>query len=613
MNSLNIEDWEGDLIMQITREVALSTVSYSRTDYTALRAYCLKLPIEKIGDLYYSEDDFPNAQFKTLEQFLIAMRQDLIERAIGNNPEFATILSGARQGGSITVKALDILIKAADAKQESPLPSHQIGRWLRKNTAKPFKEEKILTISDLMSLINQRGQGWWRSIPRIGQLRAKIIIGWLKQHETSLGKLHAPIYYEFTQGPIAHKRIVNLSITKSITPIEFATANSDLDGSLGTNRCLKFPYLQVKTDFDAVLAYLSKFQGQDHTYRSYRKEIERFVLWSLLVVKKPVSSLTPGDCLNYSRFLQAPSPAFIGTKKPRTSSLWRPFTSEAISTESQTRAIKLIKGLFNYLVSVRYLNSNPWFGESIKNKKSQRSELEIINYLSNDAYNSLISTIESASKDNAQLRSALPAILFMGDSGLLLSELTKLNRSHLKPIPGTSGAFIADVTGRAGKLREVVISPRAIHALRTHWIDIGISNFDTDQYTQNPLFCPLNTPQYLMEKSHKDIQQLPQVLCKGYTSDGLYKLIKKSIKTLIDANKFDPRYQESLKLITPHTFRHTFGMHAMASQMSLKAITQFMGISKMAVMTTYSNMTQDEDTKTRYELESMNFFNKTGS
>jgi hypothetical protein len=37
-------------------DILLPSLSYTRGDYTALRAYCLKLPIERIGDLYYSED-----------------------------------------------------------------------------------------------------------------------------------------------------------------------------------------------------------------------------------------------------------------------------------------------------------------------------------------------------------------------------------------------------------------------------------------------------------------------------------------------------------------------------------------------------------------------------
>jgi hypothetical protein len=62
----------------------LALVIYNRGDYTALRAHCLKIPTAKIADLYYS-DDSPQVEMG-LVRFLLAMRVDLIERWIVNNP-----------------------------------------------------------------------------------------------------------------------------------------------------------------------------------------------------------------------------------------------------------------------------------------------------------------------------------------------------------------------------------------------------------------------------------------------------------------------------------------------------------------------------------------------
>lgn len=99
-------------------DIALPELTYNRTDYTALRAYVLKIPIQRIADLYYTEDS-PQVE-QGLERWLIDMRNALIERAIEHNPAFAEILKGARQGGAITDKALDILIKAADMPRPAP-------------------------------------------------------------------------------------------------------------------------------------------------------------------------------------------------------------------------------------------------------------------------------------------------------------------------------------------------------------------------------------------------------------------------------------------------------------------------------------------------------------
>ena len=80
--------------------VLMSPVRYSRTDFTALRAWIQRTPPEKIAKLYYS-DDAPQV-VHGLEKFLTAMRQELIERAIVANPRLADALSRARAGGAIT-------------------------------------------------------------------------------------------------------------------------------------------------------------------------------------------------------------------------------------------------------------------------------------------------------------------------------------------------------------------------------------------------------------------------------------------------------------------------------------------------------------------------------
>lgn len=50
-------------------DVALPQLIYNRSDYTALRAYCCTIPIERIADLYYTEDS-PEVEHG-LERFLI--------------------------------------------------------------------------------------------------------------------------------------------------------------------------------------------------------------------------------------------------------------------------------------------------------------------------------------------------------------------------------------------------------------------------------------------------------------------------------------------------------------------------------------------------------------
>ena len=108
--------------------IALDPLPYTRWDYGALRAYCLKLPFSVI-ERYYSEDSPQRAY--GLEPYLIKMREDLIAHASAANPNIAEVLRNARKGGDITDKALAILIEAAEAKPAPPYPSQLIAQWFR--------------------------------------------------------------------------------------------------------------------------------------------------------------------------------------------------------------------------------------------------------------------------------------------------------------------------------------------------------------------------------------------------------------------------------------------------------------------------------------------------
>jgi hypothetical protein len=61
-------------------DIILPILTYTCTDYTALRAFCMKIPLDVIADHYYSHDSPQLAS--GLERYLLTMRDQLIERAI---------------------------------------------------------------------------------------------------------------------------------------------------------------------------------------------------------------------------------------------------------------------------------------------------------------------------------------------------------------------------------------------------------------------------------------------------------------------------------------------------------------------------------------------------
>jgi hypothetical protein len=228
----------------------------------------------------------------------------------------------------------------------------------------------------LIAFCNRRGGSWWRSIPRIGAGRAAVVVAWLRRHETQF-RLRVDADVD-TRDPMVAADVVQVRPVGSdhldaggegqsaaaarltLAPPERMAVPNTLSGADGENRSVAFCYIQARHDLEAVRAYLNKYRDQPKTLRTYTKEVERFLLWAVVVRGKPLSSLVVDDCEAYKDFLISPDPRFAGERFSRSTPRWRPFASDTLSTESQRYAVRALRAAFTWLVDVRYLAGNPW-------------------------------------------------------------------------------------------------------------------------------------------------------------------------------------------------------------------------------------------------------------
>ncbi len=552
-------------------DVVLPEISYTRADYTALRAHCLKVPVDYIARLYYSEES-PQLVLG-LERFLLAMRADLIERAIGHNPAFGDILKGARLGGDITSKALQILIHAADVKPATPQRGEALSMWFRPRLATSLKGEGIASLDELMRLIDGRGNGWWRGIPRVGRLRARVIQAWFLKNRETLGALQTEAGREqIAASPL----LLDPAYPDRLAPLERVIIPPVLGGDQGFNRSRQFPFIQAANDHQAIVSYLSRYQTRPHTLRAYRKELERFLLWSVMRAKKPMSSLSVNDCEVYKDFLVAPAAEFTGLRAPRISTRWKPFTGP-VSPSSQRQAVLILRAAFQWLVAMRYLAGNPWLAVRETAKVVPASPKQIEKALPRELWDKLVDIVHARSlmPDNSQERIALAAILLLGDSGLRREEAAGALRSSLAPGPRGADMHELQVLGKRNTVREVPVSNRTVAALRAHWFDRGL-DFD-GAAGGSALIAPLVIPGHPAAQARHGAGQHP-----GYTADGLYRLLSATLKRLRSdgpdgAHLLTENDVERLSKATAHSLRHTFGAQAMACDMPLEVVQKVMG------------------------------------
>ncbi|HEY0286247.1 MAG TPA: site-specific integrase [Pseudomonas sp.] len=80
-----------------------------------------------------------------------------------------------------------------------------------------------------------------------------------------------------------------------------------------TDYLLSFPpELKAQEGYLAARGFLKSYSNNEATFNSYRTHVERLLLWSLLIAKKPLLELKRHDCERFLEFCLHPSPEWIG-------------------------------------------------------------------------------------------------------------------------------------------------------------------------------------------------------------------------------------------------------------------------------------------------------------
>lgn len=299
---------------------------YTTKDFTALRAYVQRIPPAVIARTYYDPDEDAHAATPgAMERHLTTMLDALVALALahGSTALADHLRASIRQHGQpkLTAVTFRMVTEAAQLAALPPRADHSIGAWLRPRVARRLKGEGIKTLGELVAFCNRRGGSWWRSIPRIGPGRAHAIVSWLRRQQASLQlTIEADVDSEEEDGvPLLAAGLVEVVPAAKVTgsgpgrgpsspesasrltlaPLERLAVPHALSGAHGENRATAFCYIQANHDLDAVRAYLNRYRDQPKTLRAYTKELERFLLWAVVLRGKALSDLRVDDCEAY--------------------------------------------------------------------------------------------------------------------------------------------------------------------------------------------------------------------------------------------------------------------------------------------------------------------------
>ncbi|MFM0562174.1 phage integrase family protein [Paraburkholderia sediminicola] len=598
--------------------------SYTRTDFTALRAFVQRVPLPTIARLYFDPDTAPHAaSADTMERYLRTMRDDLVHLATlhGSSVLADHLKASIRHHGSakLTAVTLRMVEQASRLAAAAPAAAHPVGLWFRPLVTRRLVAEGIPTLGALVDFCNRRGGSWWRAVPRIGLLRARVLVAWLRRHAGTLGVTVADDVdaADPLEAPAAAARVALVPAgtgrAGELAPLERVAlphalsggAGPQGSGTRGINRAPGPCYLQAQHDLDAVRAWLHRYRDRPQALRAYTRELERLLLWAVTVRGTALSSLTVDDCEAYKDFLAVPSAAFTGPRTRRDSPRWRPFAPDGLSPDSQRYAVRALRAAFDWLVDVHYLAGNPWQAVNDPATVTRAHAMRIERALPVDLWSRVRRFAEDRSASlgpaGPRWRAARAALLLMGDSGLRNAEAALARREQLRYVPADGevpGSWELAVLGKGRKQRTVPVSGACIEALAAHWRDRAL-DFAAPPPSA-PLVAPLVIPATpAAQRRHAGAQDgQEQQGGVGYSGNGLRELVNWAVRQIRAQLALTEDERRQLAGTTPHAFRHTFGTQA-AVDVPLDVVQQVLGHASLQTTTIY---VQAERKRVRREL-----------
>lgn len=471
----------------------------------------------------------------------------------------------------------------------APQGEDPVDSWLNDALANRLKRQGAETLRDVVRLIERHGPTWFRRVEKIGPVGAQRLQRWLEENQL--------------MSPVAAKALVCAYVppaSMGIVPLERLLMPDELSGRTGVNRQAS-PTLEAQDDFGAIQTWLMTLPMNQNTQRSYRCQVERFLLWMVFERGKALSSATTEDCVAYREFLDVLEPGrlwfwktrrddWVGTRaRPRTSEDWRPFAGPLAPT-SQRLALTILTGLFEWLCRQRYLQVNPW--DAVPPKQAQEFVIRTDHSLTEAQWAHCLRCLKTLPKDEKYYR--LWALTNLAQLlGLRLSELASI--AVAKPAragrvspglkPGSSSKqWVLDVVGKGHKIRRVIVEGPALLAVEAYGRAQGLPDRLDEWPPGTHLFNTLGGGSWRANPDGGDARQ-------PLSHSQVYRTLKAFFKWAA-SKASSPRDAAHLNEASTHWLRHTNATLAIEAAISKQDVQELLGHSSGDVTDLYIH-TQD--------------------
>lgn len=325
--------------------------------------------------------------------------------------------------------------------------------------------------------------------------------------------------------------ILPASITKLPKKLELITNSKPYD---------TYCQIEAGNDVEATLTWLKRYQDNPHTYRAYKREAERLLLWCVYEQAKSLNELKTQDFEQYFAFLSSPPLHWLATKDTNKALLSAPLNAPAKSFTKRA-----LSSLLNFLVAANYLRANPL--------KLFKKDKKLIDFneqkykvwermLEEDEWQAVQLVLQSMPEsttteiDNKMRTQFLFAMLYF--LGLRINEVATHTWNSFRMRNNQWWFF---VKGKGGKLGHIPVNSQLLSYVKNYRVHLAKS---------------------ILPKADETEALLVSTITKKPLKIGqLYNLVKTIANKAAEHFPNDTNKQEKLKKLSPHWLRHLSASH----------------------------------------------------
>nr|WP_298967343.1 site-specific integrase [uncultured Halomonas sp.] len=337
--------------------------------------------------------------------------------------------------------------------------------------------------------------------------------------------------------------------------------------------------IKAHNDAQAVMAWLDEYADSSQTWKAYRREAERLLLW-LTQQGLTLAAVDRELLRRFEQFLTDPQPReqWVGPSKPRAHPAWRPFRGP-LSPSSRRQSLAILQGMFAWLVEAGWVSHNPFRLMRDKSRRLNNQTPRIERYLESDLWawlwQWLNEPLPAEAGRRARFEQARRRFIF-AFAYLLAPRISEMAAANMGDFQRSEGRWWWSVVGKGSKVARIPLPGDMLDSLLQWRETLGLPDEPDERERTAPALRALDGQ-------------------RGLGDNQLYRLIRATFQQAalaLEVQGGASSHINTLRQATPHWLRHTSITHQAQSGVSLRYLAES---ARHARLETTSRYLHNED------------------